>query len=152
MAYFNGDGLPMDRPLGLAWLTLASERDTPAALGLAGSAWGLSSPQERERAARLLDGLRSQYVDSVAASRAERRFERTLRTLQSNPVYGRGQCLPGAGLPPAAAADQAADGAGSCSMQADERYLASLRDRYEHQVAGWKQRIEMGTPEQLKNP
>ncbi|WP_305805547.1 hypothetical protein [Stenotrophomonas sp. YIM B06876] len=150
VAYFNGDHLAMDRPLGLAWLALSAEREDPAAAGYYNSALDHSSMEERKAAAVLLAHLKTRYADDVAAVRADNRFQRQIRAMSSNPVYGRGQCLEGAGgLPAAAMAGAAADGAGSCSMASDDRFIAALEKRYDDYSAGWKRRVELGAPESV---
>ncbi|WP_442683347.1 hypothetical protein ACSBPQ_01590 [Stenotrophomonas sp. JC08] len=153
VAYFNGDGLTEDRPLGLAWLALAAERKEPAAAMLYNSALARTSVDEQRTAVRMLVQLRERYADDVAALRADNRFQRTLREMSSNPVYGRGKCLPGSGgLPPGAAFAQAVDGAGNCSMAADNRFMAALERRYEVYSEGWsKRRVELGKVESLRS-
>lgn len=150
IAYFNGDGLAENRPLGLAWLAMSAERKDPTAAMLYNSALDKSSRQERQAAFTLFQQLQVRYSDSVAATRADRRFQRSILEMRSNPVYGRGKCLAGAGgFPTAAAADMAADGAGNCSMAADDRFIAALEQRYEEYSAGWSRRVELGAPQTL---
>lgn len=150
VAYFNGEHLAKDRPLGLAWLYLSAERKDSAAASLYNSAFDQSSTEERRTASLLLPQLQRRYADHVAALRADRRFERTIRQMSSNPVYGRGQCLEGSGgLPPGVAMDQAADGSGNCSMASDSRFIAALEQRYETYSAGWARNVELGAPETL---
>lgn len=153
VAYFNGDGLLLDRPLGLAWLALAAERKEPAAAMLYNSALARASADERRTAVRILARLRGRYADDVAALRADRRFQRTLREMSSNPVYGRGKCLPGSGgMPPGAGFALAVEGAGNCSMAADERLRAALEKRYETYSEGWsRRRVELGRVEPLQD-
>lgn len=151
VAYFNGDGLTKDRPLGLAWLALSGERKEPATAALYNSAFDQSSVEERKAGALILAQLKQRYSDDVAAQRADNRFQRTLHAMSSNPVYGRGQCLAGSGgLPAAAAMNQAAEGAGGCSMAADNRFLAALEERYDAYSEGWsKRRVQLGAPQSL---
>ncbi|WP_303747701.1 hypothetical protein [Stenotrophomonas pigmentata] len=151
VAYFNGDGLARDKSLGLAWLALAAERKEAQAATLYNSALDQSTEEERRAGALILAELGSRYSDDVAALRAESRFERSLRAMTSNPVYGRGQCLPGAGgLPVAAAFNQFVDGHGGCTMASDDRFLAALEKRYEVYSGGWsKKHVELGAPESM---
>ncbi len=152
VAYFNGDGLERNRPLGLAWLALSAERKEPGAAALFNSAFDDASTGERDVASGLLMQLKVRFSDDVAALRADERFQRTLRQMSSNPVYGRGQCLAGSGgLPAAAAMDQAAEGSGNCSMASDSFFLAALEQRYDAYSEGWaKRRVELGRPESLQ--
>ena len=53
LAYFNGEGGVKDRPLGLAWLALAAERQEPAAASLYLSALAKATPDEKARAAEM---------------------------------------------------------------------------------------------------
>src|ERR1700754_1123905 len=76
--YFNGDQLPQDRPLGLAWLALAAERHDPVYESSFISAYRHASLEERQQANVHWKALRDTYADKVAAVRAKRHFD--LRT------------------------------------------------------------------------
>lgn len=87
LMHFQGDGTPADRALGLAWLTLAAERnnrDIDAALAFARRH---SSKSEQERAERLLTSMRPTYADTVTVERAATRYERETRTLRRTAIF-----------------------------------------------------------------
>ena len=86
IAYFKGEGVRQDRPLGLAWLALAAERKDPAFDESLAAAWDESSPEERERANEIWRDLRKRYADQVALPIAERRFESELAQITGSRV------------------------------------------------------------------
>ena len=95
LAYFNGEHVPADRPLGLAWLGLAAERQELRPVQLLASAYGKASPDERQRAQRLLDTMWATYGDPHAAVRADKRYQRAIRDLAERDMYGDGICMDG---------------------------------------------------------
>lgn len=74
IAYFRGDGVPADRPRGLAWLALAAGRQDAAFEASPAAAWNQATPAEHARANALWRDLRPQYADAVALPRAQARF------------------------------------------------------------------------------
>lgn len=95
LMYFKGDHVAIDRPLGLAWLTLAAERRDPAYEAVLASALGKSTPAERRRSAVLLSTMRPVYTDAVAARRAQLRFERAMHALEAFGPYPTTMCIAG---------------------------------------------------------
>jgi hypothetical protein len=85
LVYFNGDipGIPMNRPLGLAWLALAVERKNPDFQQAYTTAYLQSSPQERAAASDLWKTMLPKYGDKVAALRAIRRYNRAIGPLHA---------------------------------------------------------------------
>jgi len=83
LVYFNGDipGIPMNRPLGVAWLALAAERKKPDFQQAYTTAYLQSSPQERVAAGDLWKTLLPKYGDKIAAPRAIRRYNRAMGPL-----------------------------------------------------------------------
>ena len=79
--YFNGDHAVKNRPLGLAWLALASERHDPAYEPTFISAYGQVTPEELAQANAYWKDMKGTYADAVAAPRAERRFDRAYREI-----------------------------------------------------------------------
>ena len=155
VAYFNGDGIAQDRALGLAWLALAAERQAPTASGLYVSARGKVNADEYERAIALYQQMRTTYADDVAAARADNRYRREVRALQSDPSYGTGKCI--AGFNDSQFADPSAPEQvmGSqktygCSLAAERRVLAELEQRYEVYSAGWNGRVSVGDVQAVK--
>jgi len=155
VAYFNGDGVARDRPLGLAWLGLAAERQAPTASGLFASARGKVDAAEFARADMLYQQMRGKYADDVAAARADRRYRREVHALEGEPTYGMGRCIVGFGQVGFSNPNDDTEGAGdkmvSCS-QASERFaLQILEKRYEVLTEGWNGRVTVG-PLQPEKP
>lgn len=97
VAYFNGEHIPANHPLGLAWLGLAAERRETRSVQLLASAYAKSTPEERKKAQQLVDSMWPTYADAHAAVRAERRYQRELRRLSSS---GGSVCLSGLSASP----------------------------------------------------
>lgn len=82
LMHFQGDGTPSNRPLGLAWMTLAAERhdrDMDAALAYARRH---SSKVERQRAEHMLAEMWPANADEFTVRRAATRYERETRDLR----------------------------------------------------------------------
>jgi TPR repeat protein len=82
--YFNGDRVPPNRPLGLAWLALSAERHTPVYESTFVSAYGKLSAAERARANAYWNDMKPTYADAVAAARAKLRFEREFAKIKGH--------------------------------------------------------------------
>ena len=80
LMHFQGDGTPVNRPLGLAWLTLAAEREDRDMEAARAFALRNVSELERTQAEQLLAAMRPIYADSVTVERAAKRFARETRT------------------------------------------------------------------------
>lgn len=72
--YFNGEGVPADRALGMAWLALAAERDDKAYAAARDAAYAKMSGEEFERANVLWREMRGTYGDERALKRAKARW------------------------------------------------------------------------------
>ncbi len=72
--YFTGDGVPVDKPLGMAWLALAAERDEKKFVSARDSAYLEMDAAEFERANELWRAMRKDYGDAVALKRAKNRW------------------------------------------------------------------------------
>ncbi|GLQ98576.1 hypothetical protein GCM10007863_29960 [Dyella mobilis] len=83
LAYFNGDteDIEQNRPLGLAWLALAAERKNPQYQLANAQARAQATAAELREAQKLLKKMTPRYGDSVAATRAIRRFNQTIRDI-----------------------------------------------------------------------
>ena len=131
-AYFNGDHVAQDRPLGLAWLALAAERKEPDAEALYQSALSKVSPAEKERAMLLQQQLQPRYGDAFAALRADRRLNRNLKEITSNPVYGTGWCFSGVnGVGITRIEGLEAQGSGTpeaCTLASEDAVVRAIRD------------------------
>jgi len=70
----DGDHQPVNRPLALAWLALASERPNSNFRQAYDTARQSATEQDRQAAEALLASMRPTYADATAAVRAERRY------------------------------------------------------------------------------
>lgn len=69
--YWEGEGMPRDRPRAYAWADLAAERAWPDLLGKREHYWHQLSRRERERAIEVGLPLLREYGDDVAKPRME---------------------------------------------------------------------------------
>jgi hypothetical protein len=92
---FKGDHVAVNRPLGLAWLSLAAERRKATYVAVLISAYDKSTPAERRRAVELLSAMRPVYTDAVAARRAQQHFERAMHDLEKYEPYPTNICISG---------------------------------------------------------
>ena len=84
IAFFNGDvgDIPVNRPLGLAWLALAAERKNPDYVTAYAGAVARSSPAEKQQASKIYLKLKKDYSDKVAGTRAVQRFNHEIQPMQ----------------------------------------------------------------------
>ena len=82
LMHFQGDGTQVDRPLGLAWLTLAAERDDRDMDAALAFARRHVSTAEHAQAEQLLATMRLTYADAVTVERAAIRYERETRPIR----------------------------------------------------------------------
>jgi TPR repeat protein len=80
LTYFNGDFIevPQNRPLGVAWLALAAERNKPQYKLAYEAALARLTPEESQQATQLLQRMRLKYGDKVAEKRAIKRFNQSI--------------------------------------------------------------------------
>jgi hypothetical protein len=95
----HGDHQPADRPLALAWLSLAAERRQADFAAAAQQAYAAATPAERLAADALLAKMRPVYGDAVAAPRAEQRYRDNMARLARQGNGGDVQCIAGAAPP-----------------------------------------------------
>lgn len=95
VAYFNGDVAAKNRPLGLAWLGLAAERNDPSYQAVFQSAWHKASPAERARADQLWKSMRPRYGDAHAAVRARRHYLYLRGQMATGEAFGARWCISG---------------------------------------------------------
>jgi hypothetical protein len=84
LTYFNGDDtpdVPQNRPLGLAWLALAAERKNKQYVLTYSEASARATPAELREAQVLLGKMKLKYGDSVAATRAIKRFNHNIQDI-----------------------------------------------------------------------
>lgn len=148
LVYFNGEGVTQNRPLGLAWLALSTERKEPENLGLFNSAYAKATPEQKTQANVLYRQMLPKYADDVAAVRADKLFRRKMRELASNPVYGSGKCIRGVNSwgfanPKDPQSIQA------CSLISEQRVLNGLQARYDVYFEDWSGRVKTGDVEDV---
>lgn len=108
LIHFQGDGVPIDRPLGLAWLRLAAERDNLAMVQALRYAERHATPAERRMADALHADMATRYADAVAVPRAAVRFERETRELRRIAAFSPLDSMRLQGLPSVSASRQLA--------------------------------------------
>lgn len=86
IAYFRGRGVAVDRPRGLAWLALASERRDEAFETSLAAAWDDSTPEEQAQANAIWRELRLSYADEFALVRAQNRYQQELSHITGSRV------------------------------------------------------------------
>jgi hypothetical protein len=69
LMYFRGEGVPVDRPLGAAWMVLAAERGKPLYVHARNLMVSLLTSSEFERMNKLWNGLKGTYGDEGLALR-----------------------------------------------------------------------------------
>lgn len=154
--YFNGDAVPRDRALGLAWLQLAAERGDAYSLGLLQSAMNVSTAAERTGALAHLARMQPRYADSVAAVRADNRYRRFMRHARAHPGFGGGKCIfglntrvgAGAVLNPSArqearltSGDEKRAPPRGCTMAMEEAAIATMETGYRTYFRNWKGKV-----------
>ena len=72
--YWDGTGVPQDRPLAYAWMDLAAERNYRAMVIKRESYWSALDEPERKRALQAGEAVYREYGDSSAQPRLERRL------------------------------------------------------------------------------
>lgn len=149
LAYLNGAGLAMDRPLGLAWLDIASERRPPEYLAISKNARARATAAERERADVLYQQLRERYRDDVAALRAKKRFDRELAEMAGNPAYQTRLCIIGLNTE---SIDMDADPLNNNMCPPVSQSVRILTERAESYFRGWQGRVEVGPLESVERP
>lgn len=158
VAYFNGDVAAQNRPLGLAWLGLAAERDDPAYQAVFQSAWRRSTPTEQARANGLWKSMLPRYRDAHAGARAQRHYRYLRGQMVTGQAYGGRWCisgLTGNGM-------ARARGAGaldpdstevSCAGEASGDLLVRKLDAYAATLfEGMEGRVTVGSLQQVSAP
>lgn len=86
--HFDGrHGVEADHPLGLAWLTLAAERNDRHYVAILASARAEATAQEQVQATALLAKMHERYSDTYAVDRAERHYRTELWSIRDQ-VWG----------------------------------------------------------------
>ncbi|OGT59721.1 MAG: hypothetical protein A3E01_04470 [Gammaproteobacteria bacterium RIFCSPHIGHO2_12_FULL_63_22] len=83
--HWNGQGVPVNKPLGYAWMDLAAERHFKTMLVNRERLWNALTEAEREQAVIVGQPVYAEFGDKVAKPR----LERLLRNARSNSVGSR---------------------------------------------------------------
>lgn len=149
LMYFNGEHVPVNRPLGLAWLALSAEREDAMHRAVLLSAHNKSSAAERLQAEQLLADMRPKYADRVAAARAKRRYDRAYYELTRNEAFGVRVCINGI-------TQMAAMGPGILPTQINCPPAMVAAKRLDHiasnYFAGWEGVVHVGRLIQVPSP
>ena len=147
----NGDQQPINRPLALAWFTLAAERhqaDFDAAYKqLAASA----TPSEQDASEALLKELRLTYADDIAAPRAERRYKDGMRDITRGGYFGV-HCL--SGVAPAGGGPSSGSSVSNSTVACVEiKALVQTIDQAADKVfGGWTGHVTVGALQPAGTP
>ncbi|OOG46894.1 hypothetical protein B0E50_13105 [Rhodanobacter sp. C01] len=141
----DGDHQPVNRPLAIAWLALASERPQSDYAVAYKSAYASATAAERETAEKLLAKMRPTYADATAAVRAEKRYADGMATLVRLNAGERSYCMEGL----VDASDPSPDPMQCPSMQtvvnAIDKQAASVFD-------GWTGHVSVGALQPVNAP
>lgn len=91
----DGDHQPVNRPLALAWLALASERPGSRFRHAYDQLNAVATKAEEKSAAEWLTKLRPTYADATAAVRAEERYAQGMATIRRIQATAGTYCMDG---------------------------------------------------------
>lgn len=84
LIHFRGMGVPVDQPLGIAWLALAAEREeNQMEREVLVGAMKSVSPEIRAQADVHWNSMKLKYADRIALARSQNRYERETRSIRS---------------------------------------------------------------------
>ncbi|MGH8160433.1 MAG: hypothetical protein ACREPQ_20175 [Rhodanobacter sp.] len=143
----NGDHQPVNRPLALAWLTLAAERPQSTFKAAYTSAYAGATPAERQAAEKLLASMRPTYADAVAAVRAEKRYAQGMAMLERLSAGNGHYCMEGITTlaDPSVADDPAQCPPIPAMTKAIDQAAANVFD-------GWAGHVTVGALQQVGQP
>jgi hypothetical protein len=141
----NGDHQPVNRPLGLAWLALASERPNSNFQQAHDTAWKSATEAERKQAEQELAKLRPEFGDAVAGPRAERRYADGMAKLTRLTNQGAKYCMAGMNDPSKPNADASACPPVQMVMKMVDTAAINVFD-------GWSGHVTVGPLEQAAPP
>lgn len=93
--YAKGDGVPVDRPRGMAWMALAAERGDPVYVEAREVVYADLSKDEFARANEIWRDLKKTYGDAVALERAKARWAQAKADMTGSRVGGVGPLMIG---------------------------------------------------------
>ncbi|HRQ65502.1 MAG TPA: hypothetical protein PKZ76_11695 [Xanthomonadaceae bacterium] len=79
--HYQGQGVPVNKPMAWAWFAVSAERRYARMEKTASMVWQELDAAGRAEAERLYEDLLARYGDAVAVPRAERRMERERRNV-----------------------------------------------------------------------
>lgn len=143
----NGDHQPVNRPLALAWLTLAAERPQSTFKAAYTSTYAGATQAERQAAEKLLVDMRPTYADATAAVRAEKRYAHGMAMLVRLSSGNGHYCMEGLTTPadPSAAGDPAQCPPIPAMTKALDQAAANVFD-------GWAGHVTVGALQQVGQP
>lgn len=141
----NGDHQPVNRPLALAWLALASERPNSDYRQAYESLHKAASADERQAAEQLLVTMRKTYADSVAAVRAEQRYTAGMAELTRLSNSGARFCMAGSGTMAQPNVDPTVCPTAQSVVKVVDTMAASVFD-------GWVGHVQVGPLQQVPSP
>jgi len=138
----NGDQQPKNRPLALAWLSLAAERPNSSFKADYQAAYDSATAADRQAAEDLLTKMKPVYADATAAPRAEQRYAQGMAMLARLDSGASTYCMAGIAMQ----ADSAAAASQSCPpiqvvVAGIDRTAAALFD-------GWAGHVVVGPLQQ----
>ena len=143
----NGDQQPVDRPLALAWFTLAAERPGSAYADDYQALLKQTTPEEQRRADALLAQMRPIYGDANAAARAQDRYQSAIAKIKNTDSY----CIAGMwrwGDEPSS--PQAAASSDSCAPT--PTVIAQLDKTADTVFQGWSGHVTVGPLQNVPKP
>jgi TPR repeat protein len=140
----NGDHQPRNRPLALAWLTLAAEREGSRFQAPYEQLYKASSQSERLAADGLLAKMRPTYGDATAATRAQERYIEGMKWLNRMNNGGR-ICLAGMST-----LDRPATDPSACATV--QQVVASVDQQAASVFEGWSGHVTVGALQQVDTP
>lgn len=136
IVYFNGENVPRNRPLGLAWLNLGSQAGDKFGRQLYEAALLAASDAEKEQMKEELARLAPKYSDEITVPRAARRFKWEMAELTSkHPGSGAGICLNMDGFEKMGNSEPTPSG---CSMSSQRAVMSVFAHRYDQYVHGMR--------------
>jgi TPR repeat protein len=141
--YFNGDHAEQNRALGLAWLGLANERHDPEMEAAFIDAYRKVTPEELAQANAYYAEMKPKYADTVAATRASKRFDRAYGDLFYAVNFGGSVFIDGlTGLQMSDGISQNQEQNGSTGFVVGRL----LQSRKAVALAGWHESVTVGDP------
>jgi hypothetical protein len=138
----DGDHQSVNRPLALAWMTLASERPNSNFKAPHDALFAATSVDERKAAERLLLAMRPIYADATAAVRGEKRYAQGMAALSRMDTGNGNYCMEGMATLARPAGDPATCPPVQTVVKQLDRTAATVFD-------GWSGHVSVGPLQQV---